>query len=356
MSFRPIVLLLGLSISLVGGLNREAAAESLATGCQASPPGLLRSEGRWMYRTIRTTGQKCWFCVGVARTQRAERVAEVAAREAQIDPAESGVGTCVAAPTGPAPRNAQWRYRLDRVSHRKCWSLSRVVTRHVAEPRPRTSLAGRSGQIEKDNLRALRSVSAVQARLLEPDDIGGNAANAGHDNVREGAPSPAQTTTFESRWMAPTEFGPSIDSKIHQEKMPALVPNDRKNPVPDATKSQKDQTGMADTVWVSGLLIATIASIAIATGLYASINGSASSIGWMGGHASVLRPREDMLGHRLSPARDSTMADILERLNREDDLLLGPQKSTMSEAESDRLAISAKSPVLDFGETRRWGD
>lgn len=352
MSFRPIALLLGLSISFVGGLNREAAAESLATGCQAKPSGLLRSEGRWMYRTIRTTGEKCWFRVGVGRTQRAERVAGVAAREAQIDSAGSTVQTCVAAPTGPAPRNAQWRYRFDRGTHQKCWRLSGVVTRQIAVPRTRTSLPGRSKQIEKDNLRALLSVSAAQASLLEPDTIGGNAANVGHDDVSEGAPSPAQTATFESRWNAPAEFSPSIDATIEQEELPALIPDDREQPIANITRSQTAQTSVVDAVRVSGLLIAAIASIAIATGLYASINGA--SIGWMRGRASALRPQY-MRGHRLLPPRDNTIADILERLNREDDSgRSGLRRSGTSEAEPDRLSISAKASMLDFGEGGRW--
>ena len=350
MSFRPIVLLLGLSISFVGALNREAAAESLATGCQARPSGFLHSEGRWMYRTIRTTGEKCWFRVGARRTQRAERVAGVAVREAQIDPAGSTVQTCVAAPAGPAPRNAQWRYRFDRGTHQKCWRLSSVVTRQIAVPRTRTSLPGRSKQIEKDNLRALRSVSAVQASLVEPDVMGGNAANAGHE-LPEGAPSPAQTTTFESRWTAPTEFSPSIDATIHQEELPVLASDNWMQPVSNITRSQTDQTSVANAVRASGFLIATFASIAIATGLYASINGA--SIGWVRGRAPAFRA-QDMRGHRWLPPRDSTIADILERLNREDD----PARSALwrsgtLEAKPDRLSISAKAPMLDFGEAGR---
>lgn len=357
MSFRPIVLLLGLSISLVSGLNREAAAESLATSCQARPSGLPRPEGRWMYRTIRTTGEKCWFRVGIGRTQRTERVADVATREAQIDPADSNVQTCVAAPTGPARRNAQWRYRIDRGSHQKCWRLSRVVATQMPVSRTRTSLPGRSRQIEKDNLRALRSVSGVQASLLEPDDMGGTATNAGRGDLPEGVPSPAQMTTFESRWIASTELSPSIDATIHQEEMQLLSVDDREHSVPNITRSQTDQTGVVDTVRVSGLLIATIASIAIATGLYASINGSAASIGWMRGRTSAFRPRDDVRNHRLLQPRDSTMADILERLNREDDAVLsGLRRSSTSEAEHGRLAISAKALLPHFEEAGRWGD
>jgi hypothetical protein len=352
MSFRPIVLLLGLSISFVSGLNREAAAENLATGCQAKPSGLRHSEGRWMYRTIRTTGEKCWFRVGIGRTQRAERAASVAVREAQIDLAGSTAQTCVAAPTDPAPRNAQWRYRFDRGTHQKCWRLSSVVTRQIAVPRTRTSLPGRSKQIEKDNLRALRSVSAAQASLFEPDDRGGNTASAGHNDAPEGTPSPAQATTFESRWTAPTEFSPSMDATIHQEELPVLAPDNWKHPVPNITRSQTGQTSVVDAVRVAGLLIATIASVAIATGLYASINGA--SIGWMRGRASAFRP-QNMRGHRLLPPRDSTIADILERLNREDDPARSAlRRSGTPQAEPDRLSIFAKASMLDFGEVGRW--
>lgn len=353
MPFRPIALLLGLSISLVGGLSREAAAENSATSCQARPSGLPRSEGRWMYRTIRTTGEKCWFRVGIEGTRRLERVAGVAAREAQIDMAEPTARTCIAAPTGPAPRNARWRYRIDHGTHQKCWRLSRVVTREIPVPRMRASLPGRSRQIEKDNLRALQSVSGVHASLFEPDDKGGNAVN----DLPAGTPSPAQMATFESRWTAPTEFSRSVDATTHQEEPPVFIPDDREQAGPDITRSETDRISGLDAVRMSGLLIATVASIAIATGLYASINGSAASIGWMRGRASASRPREDMRDHRLLSPRDSTMADILERLNREDDAVLSElRRSSMSKAASNRLAISAKAPVPDFGEAGRWGD
>lgn len=349
MSFRSVGLLLGLSIAFAGGLNREAAAESPATGCQARPSGLLHSEGRWMYRILRTTGEKCWFRVGIGRAQRTERIADVAAREAQLDPEESTVQTCVAAPTGPAPRNAQWRYRFERGTHQKCWRLSRMAPAQIAGTRTRTSSVGRSMLIEKDNLLALRSVSGAQANLLESDDMGGNAANVGRVDVPEGTPGPAQATPFASRWIAPAEFNPSIDATIRQWEMAVSAPDDSELAEPDTRRLQTDRAGVVDTVRVSGLLIATVASIAIATGLYASINGSASSIGWMRGRASAFRPREDMRDHRSLPARDHTMADILERLKREDDPgLSGMPRSAMPEADHGRFAISARTPMLDF--------
>ncbi len=261
-----------------------------------------------MYHLVRATGQKCWFQVGAERTRRVRRVAAVAPREA-----------------------------------------SRAAMAQMAEPRLRSISADRSKQIE-EILRALQSVSAAQARQLEPDDMGGNAANTAHDEVPERAPDPAQTTTFDSRWIPPAEFSPSIGEPIDQEETRALVPDDRKNPVPDMTKSLKDQARLADTVRVSGLLIATIASIAIATGLYASINGSTVSIGRTRDRGLPVRPGEDMRDQQLPAARDGTMADILERLNREDDLVLSRQPET----ESDRPAIPATAP--DVGEAGRRGD
>jgi len=349
MSFRPIVLLLGLSISFVGGLNREAAAESLATGCQARPSGLLRSEGRWMYRLLRATGEKCWFRAGIGRAQRTERVTDVAASEAQIDPEESTVQACVATPTGPAPRTGQWRYRFARGTNQRCWRLSRVAPAQIAVRRARTSLRGQSMQIEEDNLLALRSVSGAQASLLEPDDMGVNAANVARVDVPQGTSGPAQATTFASRWIAPTEFNPSIDATIRQWEMAVSAPDGRERAEPDTRRPLTDRASMLDAVRVSGLLIATVASIAIATGLYASINGSASSIGWMRGRASAFRSREDMRDHRLLPPRDHTMADILERLSREDDPdLSGMPRTAMPEADHDRFVVSAKAPTLDF--------
>jgi hypothetical protein len=221
----------------------------------------------------------------------------------------------------------------------------------------RTSLPGRSTQIEKDNLRALQSVSGVQASLFEADDKGGNTVNFGHDDLPEGTSSPAQMATFESRWTAPTEFSRSIDSTTHQGEIPVFIPDDREQAGPDIARSETDRISVLDTVRMSGLLIATIASIAIATGLYASIDGSAAFIGRMRGRASAFRPRKDMRDHRSLPPPDSTIADILERLNREDDAVLsGLRRSSTSKAASNRLAISAKAPMPDFGEAGRWGD
>jgi hypothetical protein len=313
MSFRPIALFIGLSISLAGGLHRASAAESLTAGCQPSPSGLAHSGERWMYRKIRATGEKCWYRAGARRARPAEQIAVVASDEAQYDPAESSAGTCVAAPTGPAPRNTQWRYRIDLHTRQKCWGLTRVVARQAGASRTHASLSGRSREIEDDNLQALRSVSNVQARLLEPDDVGGSPAPVSHDDRPESAPAPAPTPTFDSRWTEPPEFNGTIDARIHQWEMAVPVPDGREQAGPD-TATQTDQINAANTVRISGLLIATVASIAVATGLYAAINGSADSIGWMRGRAS----RSDNSDHRSSPQGGDTIADILDRLNREE--------------------------------------
>jgi hypothetical protein len=119
--------------------------------------------------------------------------------------------------------------------------------------------------------------------------------------------------TFESRWTEPPEFNGTIDARIHQWEMAVPVPDEREQAGPD-TATQTDQINAANTVRMSGLLIATVASIAVATGLYAAINGSADSIGWMRGRAS----RSDIPDHRSSPQGGDTIADILDRLNREE--------------------------------------
>src|ERR1700761_2139041 len=139
MSFRSIALLLGLSIPFVGGLPREAAAENMAANCQARPYGLPRQEGRWMYRTDRTTGQKCWFLAGVRGTQRIEKAAVTAERSALTMPEETTVQSCVGTPSAPAARNTQWRYRIDRRTHQKCWHLYSLTANQVAAARTRKS-------------------------------------------------------------------------------------------------------------------------------------------------------------------------------------------------------------------------
>jgi hypothetical protein len=190
-------------------------------------------------------------------------------------------------------------------------------------------------------------VSEVHASLLIGDGRGaGNAANKDGGDPSDDAPSQAPAMTFESRWTAPTEFSRPIDATLHEEKTPALIPEDREYTVPEVAQSPTNPIGVVDSVRLSGLVIAVVASIAIATGLYASINGSAAAIRSIRGQVSVPRLRNNTRDLRLRSPRDPTIADILERLNREDSLaLLEPQRPGTSKAEVDRLAIATKEPT-----------
>jgi hypothetical protein len=345
MSLRPIALLLWLSIPFVGGLTREAVAENLAANCQALPHSLPRPEGRWMYRTNRTTDQKCWFPVGVRDNQRIKKVAVVAERSGLTTLEETTVQTCVPAPTALAPRDTQWRYSIDRRTHQRCWHLSSVVTKPAPAARTRTRPPGGPKQSQQDSLYALRSVSEVHASLLVANSPGaGNAANNGGGDPADDAPSQAPTITFESRWTVPREFSRPIDATLHQEKTLVLIPEDREHTVAEVAQSPTKRLSVVDSLRLSGLVIAIVASITIATGLYATINGSAASIRWIRGQPSVLHPRKNTRDLRLP--RDSTIADILERLNGDDNLsLLKPRRPATSKAEVDRSAILAKEPI-----------
>jgi hypothetical protein len=174
-------------------------------------------------------------------------------------------------------------------------------------------------------------VSGVHASLLVANgpEADNPASNGGGDPY--GAPSQVAAITFESRWTLPTEFGRPIDATLHQEKAPVLIP---------------EGISVVDSVRLSGLVIAIVASIAIATGLYASINGSAASFRWIRGHVSVLHLRKNARDLRLISPRDPTIADILERLNRDDSLtLFEPRRPGTSKAEVDRSVISTKVPI-----------
>src|SRR6202012_1356785 len=165
--------------------------------CQARPYGLPRQEGRWMYRTDRTTGQKCWFLAGVRGTQRIEKAAVTAERSALTMPEETTVQSCVGTPSAPAARNTQWRYRIDRRTHQKCWHLYSLTANQVAAARTRKSPPDARKQSEQDRPRALRSVLEANASLLVADAApqAGNAAI----NVSNDPSDDASIMTFESR-------------------------------------------------------------------------------------------------------------------------------------------------------------
>jgi hypothetical protein len=328
MSFKPMTLLLGLTLVLSCGPNREVAAESLEANCHAQPTSASRSEGRWMYHTIRGTGQKCWLLrVDGKSIQRVEQNAVVLEHEPQSRLAEQAVPSCVTSSNAPAPRDTQWRYRTNRKTGQKCWHLSRLVLKQMPVARARTGPSGQPSHFDKDQLNRLGSVAGAQASLLAPSSPRGTVS-AGHDEMNANPANQATITTFESRWVAPTEAIRLVNAETSQLGQSELIPNDDEKPVPNVMKSQTGHYRVVDSEQMAGLLGATLVSVGIALGLYTLISDSAASLRGARDRASASRFRKDAPAVRSSPPIDSTIADILERLNSEDARALADAKSS----------------------------
>lgn len=296
-----------------------------------------------MYRIIRTTGQKCWFLrAEVGSTRRVEQsppVAELAARSRPVQPT---VPSCVAAPDSTAPRNTEWRYRFDDITGQKCWRLSHVVLKKMPVARARTNPPRGPNHIEKDGLGSLRSVAGAQASLVASNSIRPRrVANTGHDEVRENVSDQPPMTTFESRWVMPTEIGSSTHATTGQPKASVLIPDGGGKPLPNAAKFQTGRSRAADSEMMSRLLAATAASIGIALGLYGLISGS---VRWVRDRDSISRPAGSARVDPSSPPVDTTISDILERLNSEDARALSEAGDPRAwEAEPDRLEVGHSS-------------
>ncbi|HEX2366457.1 MAG TPA: hypothetical protein VHJ00_15720, partial [Bradyrhizobium sp.] len=198
MSFRTATFLFSVSIALVCGMDRAVAAASLDANCNAHPVSVSRSEGRWSYRTIRTTGQKCWFLrsdgKSVRRAMQASVVPEHGSQSRSIQQAVSG---CAASPDAPAPRNAQWRYHFDLETGQKCWRLARVALKQAPMVPARKRLPGQPGHIDKGRERPMRSAADARASNEIPRVV----ARAGHGEMSENATGQPPLSTFESRWL-----------------------------------------------------------------------------------------------------------------------------------------------------------
>lgn len=319
MNFGSTALLLSLLIAVAGGSAsaRGIAVENLDASCHAHPMSVSRSDGRWMYRTMPATGQKCWFI-------RADRRRESQPHEQQIlILAYNGPGSgfmqshtshCLASPNGPSPRNSHWRYRLEKAGQR-CWYLASLSSKRSPAIRIRTRPPNKSNQSEKDenrrkknDLKQLRSVANTNDSLLT-----GNGAsprdtpNAGRANQSEDSSNEAPPPNFDARWLA----SPPANQSVALSKVAPAIPPDIQSPArsdnsptagPTAVNSQ-----MRPRFW-----LAIVGSVAIAMGLFALVNG-AIRFRMSRSHAVGSRGFD-----RSFPKNNSSIADILERLNEED--------------------------------------
>ncbi|MDE2467763.1 MAG: hypothetical protein KGL35_03235 [Bradyrhizobium sp.] len=335
MNFSSTTLLLTLLMAIAGGSAsaRGIAVENLDAGCHAHPMSASRSEGRWTYRTIRATGQKCWFL----RTDRRTTPREPRSLILAFDGIGSdGIGSvftqsresgCLAAPNAPSPRNTRWRYRFDKTGQR-CWHLASSFSRPSQAMRKRTSLLNKSSQPrdepKKNDLKQLRSVADTNDSLLAAQSaLPQNTPNAGQTGqsegtLNEGTLNQAFPESFEARWMASTQTSqPVAPSKV----TPAIPRDDIQSRAGDSVQSRAwTETFLtADPPSVKSgkmprFLLTVVGSVAIAMGLFALINGALRSRVLASKSYAVGSPGSD----QSLPDANSSIADILERLNKED--------------------------------------
>jgi hypothetical protein len=321
MSFRTATFLLSVSIALACDMDRAVAAEA---NCGAHPASISRSEGRWIYRTIRTTGKKCWFLRSDRKSVR--RVAQgpvVPDHRPQSRPLQQAVSDCAASRDVPAPRNAQWRYHFDQVTGQKCWRLARVALKQAPMVPARKAVLGRSRHIVEGRQRPLRSAVDARANLLSPrHETPRLVARAGDGETNGNATGQPPLLTFDSRWL-PAEI--ILFANATTAPSPGSVPilDREEEAAPDVMESQAQHSEGFDSESMLRLLGATLMSVGIALGLYALIGSSAAPWRRTRDRLADSRSRPGAPFVPSSPPIDSTISDIVERLSREDALSEG---------------------------------
>lgn len=316
MNFSSTMLLLTLLIAIAGGSAsaRGVAVENLDAGCHAQPMSVSRTEGRWMYRTTRATGQKCRFRLDSGNTRRELRSLILAYDGIGSGFTQSRELSCLAAPNGPSPRNTHWRYRLDKTGQR-CWYLASLFSKRSPAIRTRTRLSNKSNQSKKDenqlkknDLKQLRSVANTNDSVLASNGASPRTPNAGRTDQSEGTLNEAFPPNFEARWLASTQADQSVAlSKV----APAIAP-DIQSPAGTENSLTANPISVGSKT-MPRFLLAIVGSVAIAMGLFALINGAKWSQGLASKSYAVGSPVDQSL-----PDVNSSIADILERLNKED--------------------------------------
>ena len=319
MNFSSTILSLSLLIAIAGGSAsaRGIAVENLDASCHFHPMSVSRSEGRWTYRTIRTTGQKCWFVRADSRrsTPHEQRSVILAYDGLASGLMQSQAPSCLASPNGPSPRNTHWRYRL-RNTGQRCWYLAGSFSRRSPATRTRTSRSNKSNQPKKDenqlkksDLKQLRSVANTNDSLLASKGTSPrNTSNVGRTDQSEDNLNQPFSSTFDARWLASTESSQAVAlSKV----APAIPRNDVQSPARPENSLTANPTSV-DSEMMPHFLLAIIGSVAIAMGLFALINGAIRF--QMSKPSAVGSPGFD----QSLPKANSSIADILERLSEEE--------------------------------------
>lgn len=317
MNFSSTTLLLSLLIAIAGGSasGRGIAVENLDASCHAHPMSVSRSEGRWMYRAMRAKGEKCWFVrADSRRSQPGEQRTLILAYDGIGSGfMQSQTSRCLASPNGPSPRNSHWRYRLEKTGQR-CWYLASLSSKRSPAIRTRTRLSNKSNQPKKDenqrrknDLKQLRSVANTNDSLLASNGASPrDTPNTGRTDQSEGTLNEAFPPNFEARWMASTQ----ANQPVVLSKAPAILPDIQSPAAGDNSLIANPMT--VDSGMMPHFLLAIVGSVAIAMGLFALVNGAIRF--QMSRSHAVGSPGFD----QSLPKGNSSIADILERLNEEE--------------------------------------
>jgi hypothetical protein len=265
MSFNTTAILLTLTMIFFGG---SAAAhhvrnENAGEACRARTNSAPGSDVRWMYRTDRKTGEKCWFLAAGSKPVTSRHVAALAYDDEGIADAKPKSTSCIRSPDGPTQADSRWRYRFDRMGQR-CWHLVGATSKAPSKARMRVTRSNDSGQFKREKLGLLQLFVNAAARLSEADNVPPESlASTRESNSNEAALSEAHSATFENRWIdsaemiQPSNPSRSAFSAFADTNRPGLV---RHSPTRGSVAANTETTFRL-------LLLATVATIGIAVGV-----------------------------------------------------------------------------------------
>jgi hypothetical protein len=265
MTFNTTALLLTLTIIFFGGsasahgIGNESAGEA----CRARPASAPHSDGRWMYRINRTSGEKCWFWADSRKPANRRHIPILAYDDTESVDAKSQSSNCARSPSGPARANTQWRYQVD-VEGQKCWRLVGTTSKRPAKARMQVASSNESNEIKRGHPGLLQLFVNASARLAEAKSVlPEGRANPDEGSSSKEALSETYSTTFENRWIDSTEMRqpPNLSASAFSAYADANRPAVVRHSSPRGSITANSETTFRL------LLLATVASIGIAVGL-----------------------------------------------------------------------------------------
>jgi hypothetical protein len=193
--------------------------------------------------------------------------------------ARAAAADCIASPRVQAPKGSHWYYRMDRITHRRCWFMGPAgapVIRHAASPQARPPAAASRWPAVEPVLESGQDAEAVSAflRWLElpkqppsntpaPESTGNGDSDDLPNQVPQEAAPVSQETALASQETLPIsqEMNP-----VPQEMHP--VPQETMSPAPPAVEveaaAQEPSPDSADIPWRALALVAGMLPLAVA--------------------------------------------------------------------------------------------